>query len=187
MPKQKITREMVVDAAFEIARNKGLEEVLVKNIADKLGCSVQPIYSYCQNIENLRQEVVKKVHSVVQEFVAANIDKNDMFRSTGKSYIKFAVAEPNLYRIFISHQRSGLTSLDDFYRSEVSVKTTEFIANQLGISIEKAKMLHLNMLIYNVGIGTIFAATVPGVPTSEIYQQLEIAYDAFLQQALRKE
>ena len=46
MPKQRITKEMVVEAAFEIARNDGMEQVLVKNIAEKIGCSVQPIYSY---------------------------------------------------------------------------------------------------------------------------------------------
>ena len=45
MPKQRITKEMVVDAAFEIARNDGMEQVMVKNIAEKIGCSVQPIYS----------------------------------------------------------------------------------------------------------------------------------------------
>ena len=50
MPKQKITREMVIEAAFDIARREGMEKVIVKNIADKLGCSVQPIYSYCSNI-----------------------------------------------------------------------------------------------------------------------------------------
>lgn len=50
MPKQRITKEMVVNAAFEIARKSGMEQVMVKNIADKIGCSVQPIYSYCKKI-----------------------------------------------------------------------------------------------------------------------------------------
>ena len=49
MPKQRITKEMVVEAAFEIARKEGAEKVIVKNIAERLGCSVQPIYSYCSN------------------------------------------------------------------------------------------------------------------------------------------
>lgn len=57
MPKQRITKEMVVDAAFEIARKGGMEQVIVKNIAETLGCSVQPIYSYCTNMEGLRTEV----------------------------------------------------------------------------------------------------------------------------------
>lgn len=38
MPKQKITKKMVVDAAFEIAKNNGMEHVLIKNIAQKIGC-----------------------------------------------------------------------------------------------------------------------------------------------------
>ena len=36
MPKQRITKEMVVDAAFGIARSEGMEQVLVKNIAKKI-------------------------------------------------------------------------------------------------------------------------------------------------------
>lgn len=40
MPTQRITKEMVVAAAFEIARTSGMEQVMVKNIADRLDCSV---------------------------------------------------------------------------------------------------------------------------------------------------
>ena len=46
MPKQRITKEMVVEAAFTLARDGGMQEVTVKAIAEKIGCSVQPIYSY---------------------------------------------------------------------------------------------------------------------------------------------
>ena len=58
MPKQRITKEMVVNAAFEIAENGGMEQVTVKSIADKIGCSVQPSYSYCKNMDGLRQDVI---------------------------------------------------------------------------------------------------------------------------------
>ena len=34
MPKQRITKEMVVKAAFEIARNSGMEQVMVKTWMD---------------------------------------------------------------------------------------------------------------------------------------------------------
>ena len=56
MPKQRITKEMIVDAAFEIAKTEGMEQVLIKNIAKKIGCSVQPVYTYCANMEGLRKE-----------------------------------------------------------------------------------------------------------------------------------
>ena len=90
MPKQRITKEMVVNAAFEIAENGGMEQVTVKSIADKIGCSVQPIYSYCKNMDGLRQDVIDQVNCFIQKYVASHIDKDDLFRSTGKSYIQLA-------------------------------------------------------------------------------------------------
>lgn len=184
MPKQRITKEMVIDAAFEIARNDGMEHVILKNIAGKIGCSVQPIYSYCRNMDGLRQDVIERVNCFINEYVHAHIDKNDLFRSTGRSYIQLAKDEPNLFKIFILHTRNGISSLDDLYNSETNNHIAEFIADKLNISVSQAKQLHLNMLIYTIGIGTIFSVTTPGIPADEIYKQQESAYEAFLNYAL---
>ena len=187
MPKQRITKEMVVNAAFEIARKSGMEQVMVKNIADRIGCSVQPIYSYCKNMDGLRKDVVKQVNCFIREYTAAYIDKNDLFRSTGNAYIRLAKEEPHLFRSFILHKREGISSLDDLYQSEAYPHMAEFIAEKLHISIKQAKRLHLNMLIYTIGIGTIFSVTTPGISADEIYIQQEAACEAFLRQALCSE
>ena len=184
MPKQRITKEMVVNAAFEIARNSGMEQVMVKNIAEKIGCSVQPIYSYCKNMDGLRQDVAGQVHCFIQKYVTTHINKNDLFRSTGKAYIQLAQEEPHLFKIFILHKREGISSLNDLYQSEANPHIAEIIASELNISVTQAKQLHLNMLIYTIGIGTIFSVTTPGISGNEIYKQQEIAYEAFLNQAL---
>lgn len=60
MPKQRITKEMIIDAAFQLLREGGMEQILVKNIAEKIGCSVQPIYSYCKNMEGLHRELAER-------------------------------------------------------------------------------------------------------------------------------
>lgn len=184
MPKQKITKEMVVEAAFELARIHGIEQVMVKNIANKLGCSVQPIYSYCKSMEGLHQDVMKRTERFIQEFLAAHIDKDDFFRSTGHSYIQLAKDEPNIFKMFVLRKREGIASLDDLYRSETNPQLAGFIADNLNISISKAKKLHTNMLVYTMGIGTILAMTTPGVSIEEISDQLEMAQQAFLKQVL---
>lgn len=184
MPKQKITKEMVIEAAFEIARENGLERVFVKDIAEKLGCSVQPIYSYCESMDGLRRDVTQRANSFIREFITSHIDKNDFFRSTGYAYIQLAKEEPNIFRIFVMSERTGVDSLETLYNTETNPHIAEFIAKNMNISVEKARALHLNMLIYTVGIGTILANTTPGIPQEEILPQLETAHKAFLKQAL---
>ena len=83
MPKQRITKDMIVEAAFELAREGGMEQVLVKNIAEKLGCSVQPIYSYCANMEELKRDVQKRTAVFFQEYITAHVDTEDFFHSIG--------------------------------------------------------------------------------------------------------
>ncbi len=185
MPKQRITKEMVVNTAFEIARSQGMEQVLVKNIADKMGCSVQPIYSYCRNMAGLRQDVARKAAQFIQAYLSARIDEKNFFRSTGSAYIQLAREEPHLFRIFILHPRSGISSLEDLYQAEANPHMAEFIADALHISTAQARQLHLHMMIYTIGIGTIFSVTTPGISTDEICLQQEAAYQAFLAQALR--
>ena len=42
-PKVKITKEMIIDAAFEIARSEGAENINARTVSKKLGCSTQPV------------------------------------------------------------------------------------------------------------------------------------------------
>ena len=56
MPKQKITQEMILDAAFTLLRTQGHEAVNARSIATQAGCSVQPIYSCYANMSELMQD-----------------------------------------------------------------------------------------------------------------------------------
>lgn len=182
MPKQRITREMVVNTAFELARAGGMEHVLVKTIAEQLGCSVQPIYSYCKNMDELRRDIERKAKDFIQDYLAARIDKEDLFRSTGQAYIQIAGKEPHLFRLFILQQREGISSLKELYQAETNPEIAPAIARKYGITLAEARQLHLNMLIYTIGLGTIFSVSTPGIPAKEIFSLQEDACLAFLKQ-----
>lgn len=70
---------------------------MVRNIADKIGCSVQPIYSYCKNMDGLWQDVVEQLNCFIREYVATHINKDDLYPSTGNPYIRLAQVEPHLF------------------------------------------------------------------------------------------
>lgn len=187
MPKQRITKKMVVDAAFELARRDGVEKVTVKTLAESLGCSVQPIYSYCQSMDGLRAELAERAVEFVRAYAAKAVDKNDLFRSTGRAYVRLAKAEPHIFKLFLFRERQDICSLHELYLSETNPEVAKLAAQKLGLSIEAARELHLNMLIYTVGIGTVFAVTSPNLPEEEIFAQQERAYEAFLKNAREKD
>lgn len=185
MPKQKITKEMIVDAAFSIARTRGSDHVLVKNIAEELNCSVQPIYSYCENMEGLRQELIKKTASFFKQYIAEHIDKSNYFRGVGNAYISLAKEEPHLYRLYFMRIRKDIHSLNDIYEKECNPQVAAYIAESLHISPQKARAFHMNMLIYTQGIALILASSGSDINAEEISAQLEQAYLAFEKQALQ--
>lgn len=185
MPKQKITKEMVVDAAFELAKEGGAENVLVKNIAESLGCSVQPIYSYCSNMEKLKKDVIERISDYFHEYIAERVDKDDLFASTGRLYLRLSKEEPGLFRMYFTGVRSDLNvhSLEELYNTECNPKVTGYISQKYNITEEAARRVQLNMAIYNQGIASMNIASGLQIPIEELEQQLEEAFIAFLNAA----
>lgn len=178
---------MVLEAAFRILREKGEEQVLVKTIADELSCSVQPIYSYCENMGTLRQELAEMSGIVMREYVSKRIVKEAIFESTGKAYISFAKQEPHLFRSYFLKKRYNINSFEDLYSAEASSDMASFLAKSLNISETLAKELHLNMIIYTTGISFMMISTGCNFSENELNEKLEGAYNASLEFAKKKE
>lgn len=43
-PRARITKEMIVDVAFEVARESGAENINTHTVSQKLGCSTKKLY-----------------------------------------------------------------------------------------------------------------------------------------------
>lgn len=182
MPKQRITKEMVIGAAFDLARAQGLEQATVKAIAQQLNCSVQPIYSYCQSMDGLRSEVIARADAFAKQYVALRIVPADFFRSTGYAYVALAKEEPHIFRMFMMRKREGIASFAELYRQETDPAIAGFIAKGFNVSIEQAQELHLNMLVYTIGVASIMSSVAPGIPADDIADRMESACNAFVLQ-----
>ena len=49
-PKQRITREMILESSFSMFCREGMENVNARSVAKALGCSTQPIFSYFSDL-----------------------------------------------------------------------------------------------------------------------------------------
>ena len=104
-PKAKITKEMIIDAAFEITRESGIEAVNARTVSEKLGCSTQPVMYYFKKIDDIKSAVWKKTDDFHTEYIM-NIQSNEPMMDIGMNFIRFAATEKNLFRLLF--QSDGL-------------------------------------------------------------------------------
>lgn len=56
-PRNKFSRQELIDAAFRIVRAKGFDALTAKALADKLGISTRPIFTCFGSMDEVRREV----------------------------------------------------------------------------------------------------------------------------------
>lgn len=113
-PPKKFSKEEIIQAAFEIAREEGLDAITIRKVAKRLGSSIAPIYVNFANVEELTQAVIEHTHNVAKQLVLEQ-NSGHPFRDIGIASIKFAKQYSVLYRDLImkdnpymKHNEEGL-------------------------------------------------------------------------------
>ncbi|MCQ4636656.1 TetR/AcrR family transcriptional regulator [Anaerovorax odorimutans] len=186
MPKQKITKEEILSAAFQLLRKKGLEAVNARSVAKEAGCSVQPIYSSYTNMDELLKELFEYCRSYQLDYVRNQLDEENYFGSAGRGHILFAREEKNLFRfLFLSRFVRG-RSLEDIYKQYGIPEVTGSIEKMLGLTFDEARQLYLDLMIYTHGIAAMLATDALDTADEDIHRNVDHAYHAFLEEARRK-
>ena len=174
-PKQNITKEMVVDAAFVLVRKKGIAALSARNLSKSLNCSTQPIYSCFKNMNDLEKEVIQKAARFVQdEFLVREAEQDHNFRSIGLGYIAMAKKEKHLFDILYV---SGRVQLD--FENHIFPVDTGLLINVMrrdpylaGLPEEDLLELLRHMWIYTHGL-TVLTSTNPSVSDAFIHKALD--------------
>ncbi|MCM1022476.1 MAG: TetR/AcrR family transcriptional regulator [Prevotella sp.] len=176
MPKTKISREMVVDAAFEVARAMGIENVNARTVSEKLGCSTQPVMYCFARIEELKRAVYEKADGFHTEYLM-NIDPtNGVMLSIGLNYIRFAVKEPRLFRLLFQSGFGTENSLLDMINSEELVPVLNAMRGAMGITVEQTKNVFTTIAMFAHGYASIIANNSLEYDEKTVAADLERAY-----------
>ena len=104
-PKASITKDLVLEAAFEIVQEDGLKNLTARHIAKKLGCSTAPVYSTFKNMAELDEEVMRKARDLLIEYTRKEYSETP-FLNMGVGFVLFSRENKNLYReLFLSGDR----------------------------------------------------------------------------------
>lgn len=184
-PKVKITKEDIIKAALDLARENGEATLNARSIAAALGCSTQPIFSNFSSMEELEEEVIKAAYEIYREFLKNEAEggKYPQYKSFGMAYIRFAHEEKELFKLLFMRDRTG----EDMSASSDFEESAQIIMHSNGVTIETARLMHLEMWSCVHGIGTMLATSFLSLEWELISGMLTDVYQGIRARHLSKE
>lgn len=184
-PKVRITKEEIVDTAIELVRKDGEEAINARNIAASLSCSTQPIFSNFKTMEELREVVLKTAYRHYLGFLEREVEsgKYPRYKAFGMAYVRFAKEEKALFRLLFMRDRTG----EDLSPSMDFEEAVRMIREANGVTVETARLMHLEIWTSVHGIGTMLATSFLSLEWELISDMLTDVYQGIRARHVREE
>ena len=177
-PKVRITREMILQAAYAIAREQGAEQINARVIAERLGCSTQPVLYQFGHVEDIRREVYRMADEYQTACLMQPREDTDPMTAIGLNYIRFAAQEPRLFiHLFLRPVDVAIHPLSgQEIKNELVAKECAFS----GVDEAKAARVYTELSIYAHGFAALFASGHACADMDTVRQMLTDAYRAIV-------
>lgn len=178
-PKAVITKEKVLNAAFEIVRGQGVEALSARSIAQRLKCSTQPIYSMYASMEEVNDDVYNRaIDYALARMNQYRNEKNSAAMNLAIGCLLFAQEEKGLFRaLYLSDYRRQFLVRNTDRLSESLFAAFLQIDNRLSVLEEsKAKTIFFKLVTYWLGIGTSINTNTIELDINDATEMLEEMY-----------
>ena len=156
-PKVKVTKQMVADASFEVIRASGHENLNVRTIAERLGCSTQPVLYNFKTMDDIRQaayEIADEFHTAC--IMPGGTETNPML-ALGLNYVRFGFEEKNLFRFLFQTDQFGGLDVEALLEDPNLSGIMDVMAKGLACEAAEARDMFLTFFCAAHGMASLFA------------------------------
>ena len=181
-PKQRITREMILERSFEMFCRDGMDAVNARSVAKALNCSTQPIFSYYAGMDDLKNALENKAKETFEAVLAGVPAEGDPLVSLCTTYVQFAYDQPCLFKYLFIRSTEG-PAYKFMSKADVealAVKEAEYT----GLSPERASDALMHMCVYTHGYASMLAGGQMHTEAESIAKRIAAAHK-YLLDALR--
>lgn len=177
--KESVTKNDILEAAFSILQEEGIEQVTARKLAARANCSTQPIFRIYKNINELIEELFFKSCEFFRDYYRAFQRQSvTPFVNLGYAYILFAQKNKKIFEfIFLSRDRHGKT-LYDLINGEEGYVSRE-IQSAAAQGCKNASELFMKMWIFIHGAASMSLTDDYDLKENETIEMLKDAYQAF--------
>ncbi len=157
-PKARITEEMIVAAAFEIARAEGAEGINVRSVAKRLGCSTQPVLYCFSTIGEIKNAAYARADRFHSEYIASIPENAESpILAIGLNYIRFAAEEKPLFRFLFQSDGFPKNNLAELIDNEELAPVLSALGQSAGVGGERAREIFLSVFLTAHGYASLLA------------------------------
>ena len=175
-PKTKVTKDMVVKAAVEVARKNGYGQVNARTVAEELRCSTQPVMYHFATIDSLKRAAYAETDRMHTEYLMNTPPGQDPILGIGLNYIRFAVEEPQLFRFLFESGYAKENNLLEMLDSEELSPILAAMREGLGMDLKRTKDVFLTVALFAHGYASMLAGNALEYDEALIAEHLERAW-----------
>lgn len=172
-PKIRVTRQMVADASFAVVRELGHENLNARTIAERLGCSTQPVLYSFKTVDEIREaayEIADGYHTAY--IMPKETDANPML-ALGLNYVRFGHAEHNLFRFLFQTDKFGGKDIGALLAAPELSGILAVMAKGLQVGPAQAKEMFLTFFCAAHGLASLLANNSMGYDEEQCQKMLE--------------
>ena len=176
----KITKEMILNVAFQITKTDAFDKVSNRTIAKKLNSSIRPIYYQFKNVDELNKELYTMISKYFYKYIMNDIETSPLpYKQIGINYINFAKKENKLFQLlFMSDNKNFMESLTK--QKDEFTKILDIIKKYTKLKSEVVENFHTEIWIFTHGIATLVANNTIDLTDEEISKLLSYEFQAHM-------
>lgn len=176
-PKARVTREDILNAAFDLVRAEGQGALNVRAVAKRLGCSTQPVLYNFATVESLKDAVYEKADDFHTSYILPRGGEGaDALLELGLHYVRFGHEEKHLFRFLFESNRFGGMDMKALLQGPGVGQLIDILAGGLGCEAEAAERLFLTFFAVAHGLGSLLANNAMEYDENECARMLKTVF-----------
>ena len=179
-PRERVSKEQVLNTAFIMTRENGFEELTARKLAERLQSSTQPIFRAYDNMDMLKRDLFFKSADFFSDYMLSRkAPKEPRYLTMGMAYIELARRERHLFKLIASIDDYETDEIRDFLQGESSELPDE-LPNVEDFSDKQKRELFRMIWMFTHGVATLVTSNRVNISDKEIKRLLTKAYEGFL-------
>lgn len=155
--RKKFSINDILETAFQIVRQNGINHLTSRAIAQGLKSSTMPIYTCVNSMREVEESVVKRAWRVLQEYQSKSWSGNP-YIDMGLGYVLFSKEEKYLFKCIHDESYEEINTRYSKKNFEISLKNLENNPLFKNLSAENAEKILFHGFLFSHGFASLLSS-----------------------------